>query len=110
MYLQKKYWSSCQKIFNEFIGITANEVLFGIREQSESLGYHWQTISLKEITGIGSPTRNVGLWAVPVDKQKPKDGQRDHWAWVNGPRTKEKNNVLSLISEEPGHLGRALER
>ena len=51
-----------------------------------------------------------GLRAMPEDKQKPEDGQRDCYAWVNGPRTKEKNNGLALIFEEPGHLGRALGR
>ena len=35
-----------------------------------------------------------------------EDGQWDYWARVNGPRTKEKNDGLALISEDLGHLGR----
>ena len=60
--------------------------------------------------GIGSPSRHVRLWVMSEDEQKLEDGQRDCWAWVNGQRTKEKNNGSVLISEELGHLGRALRR
>ena len=54
--------------------------------------------------GIGSPSKCLGLWVVP------KDGQRDCLAWVNGPRTMEKNNGSAVFLEEPNHLRSALGR
>ena len=59
------------------------------------------------IVGIGSPSRRVGLWAMPEDEQKPEDGQWDCRAWVNGLKTKEENNGSTLIFKELGNLQRA---
>jgi len=41
------------------------------------------------------------------DDKKPEDGQWSCWAWVNGPRTKKKNDGSTLISKELSHLRRA---
>ena len=57
--------------------------------------------------GIGSLSRCVGLWAMPKDDKKPEDAQWGCWAWVNGLRTKEKNDGSTLISEDLGHLWKA---
>ena len=46
----------------------------------------------------------------PEDEQKPKDGQRDCLARVNGPKTKVKNNRSAVFLNKSGHLGRALAR
>ena len=46
----------------------------------------------------------------PEDEQKPKDGQRDCLARVNGPKKKVKNNRSVVFLDKSSHLGRALAR
>ena len=72
--------------------------------------HSWAFHPYNRYVRIGSPSKYVGLWAMPEDKQKLEDGQRDCWAWVKGLRTKEKNNGSTVVPKEPGHLGRALGR